>query len=254
MRENIVLKKLKNGEVTIGSWVCLNSSIGAAIMAKSGWDWLVIDAEHGVIDYRDMVEAIQAILATQTIPIVRVAWNDPALIKRALDAGAMGILVPMVMSAEEAKRAVEAVRFPPEGKRSVVGVAAEVLHGENYLERANQEILLAVQIEHKDATERADEICRVDGVDVVFVGPYDLAASMGLLGTNFKQNPVWQETVRKVLIAAQGVGKPAGIHAQSVEEAETYFRQGFRFLAVGSDVQFLRSAVNLTLSELKVRL
>jgi 4-hydroxy-2-oxoheptanedioate aldolase len=226
VRENIVLKKLKNGKVTIGSWVCLNSSIGAAIMAKSGWDWLVIDAEHGVIDYRDMVEAIQAILATQTVPIIRVAWNDPALIKRALDAGAMGILVPMVMSAEEAKRAVEAVRFPPEGKRSVVGVAAEVLHGENYLERANQEILLAVQIEHIDAAERADEICRVDGVDVVFVGPYDLA---------------------------QGAGKPAGIHAQSVEEAETYFRQGFRFLAVGSDVQFLRLAINSILSDLKVR-
>jgi 4-hydroxy-2-oxoheptanedioate aldolase len=175
------------------------------------------------------------------------------LIKRALDAGAMGILVPMVMSAEEAKRAVEAVRFPPEGKRSVVGVAAEVLHGENYLERANQEILLAVQIEHIDAAERADEICQVDGVDVVFVGPYDLAASMGLLGTNFKQNPVWQETVQRVLIAAQGAGKPAGIHAQSVEEAETYFRQGFRFLAVGSDVQFLRLAINSILSDLKVR-
>ena len=253
MRENSVLRKLRNGKVTLGSWVCLNSSIGAAIMAKSGWDWLVIDAEHGVIDYRDMVEAIQAILATQTVPIVRVTWNDPALIKRALDAGAMGILVPMVMNAEEARRAVEAVRFPPEGKRSVVGVAAEVLHGESYLERANREILLAVQIEHKDTAERADEICRVSGVDVVFIGPYDLAASMGLLGTNFKRNPAWQEMVQKVLNAAQEAGKPAGIHAQSVEEAEIYLRQGFRFLAVGSDVQFLRSAVNSTLSELKSR-
>jgi len=96
-------------------------------------------------------------------------------------------------------------------------------------------------------------ICRVDGVDVVFVGPYDLAASMGLLGTNFGQNPVWQETVQKVLIASQGARKPAGIHAQSIEEVKTYFRQGFRFLAVGSDVQFLRLAVNSILSELKVR-
>lgn len=254
MKGNTALKKLREGKFTLGSWICLNSPLIADVMAKAGFDFLTIDTEHGVMDYRDMVEMIHAILSTQTVPIVRVAWNDPALIKRALDAGAMGIIVPMVMSAEEAKKSVEAVRFPPKGKRSVVGVAAEVLHGSDYLELANEQILLAVQIEHIGAVTLADEICAVEGLDVVFVGPYDLAASMGLLGTNFKQDPAWKNAVQKVLNSARKSNKAAGIHAQTVEEAIYHIRQGFQFVALGSDVQFLKSAVNSTLSELNKQL
>ncbi|MCX7968141.1 MAG: aldolase/citrate lyase family protein [Armatimonadetes bacterium] len=254
MKENFVLRKLREGKFTLGSWICLNSPLIANVMAEAGFDWLTIDTEHGVMDYREMVEMVHAILSTHAAPIVRVAWNDPALIKRALDAGAMGIIVPMVMSAEEAKKSVEAVRFPPKGKRSVVGVAAEILHGSDYIELANEQILLAVQIEHIDAVARTDEICSVEGLDVVFVGPYDLAASMGLLGTKFKQDPDWKKAVQKVLDSARKANKAAGIHAQTVEEAISYIRQGFQFVALGSDIQFLRLAVNLTLPELNKQL
>ncbi len=254
MKENIVMRKLKEGKSTLGSWICLNSPLIANVMAEAGFEWLTIDTEHGVMDYREMVEMIRAILSTQTVPIVRVAWNDPSLIKRALDAGAMGIIVPMVMSAEEAIKSVEAVRFPPKGKRSVVGVAAEILHGSDYIELANEQILLAVQIEHIDAVACADEICAVEGVDVIFIGPYDLAASMGLLGTDFKQNFNWKSAVQKVLDSARKAKKAAGIHAQTVEEAISYIRQGFQFVALGSDIQFLRFAVDLIASELREQL
>ncbi len=248
------MRKLKEGKSTLGSWICLNSPLIANVMAEAGFEWLTIDTEHGVMDYREMVEMIRAILSTQTVPIVRVAWNDPSLIKRALDAGAMGIIVPMVMSAEEAIKSVEAVRFPPKGKRSVVGVAAEILHGSDYIELANEQILLAVQIEHIDAVACADEICAVEGVDVIFIGPYDLAASMGLLGTEFKQNFNWKSAVQKVLDSARKAKKAAGIHAQTVEEAISYIRQGFQFVALGSDIQFLRFAVDLIASELREQL
>lgn len=254
MKENIVMRKLKEGKSTLGSWICLNSPLIANVMAEAGFEWLTIDTEHGVMDYREMVEMIRAILSTQTVPIVRVAWNDPSLIKRALDAGAMGIIVPMVMSAEEAIKSVEVVRFPPKGKRSVVGVAAEILHGSDYIELANEQILLAVQIEHIDAVACADEICAVEGVDVIFIGPYDLAASMGLLGTDFKQNFNWKSAVQKVLDSARKAKKAAGIHAQTVEEAISYIRQGFQFVALGSDIQFLRFAVDLIASELREQL
>lgn len=254
MKENIVMRKLKEGKSTLGSWICLNSPLIANVMAEAGFEWLTIDTEHGVMDYREMVEMIRAILSTQTVPIVRVAWNDPSLIKRALDAGAMGIIIPMVMSAEEAIKSVEAVRFPPKGKRSVVGVAAEILHGSDYIELANEQILLAVQIEHIDAVACADEICAVEGVDVIFIGPYDLAASMGLLGTDFKQNFNWKSAVQKVLDSARKAKKAAGIHAQTVEEAISYIRQGFQFVALGSDIQFLRFAVDLIASELREQL
>lgn len=254
MKENSALRKLREGKFTIGSWICLNSPLIANVMAGAGFDWLTVDTEHGVMDYREMAETIQAILSTQIVPLVRVAWNDPALIKRALDAGAMGIIVPMVMNAEEAKRSVEAVRFPPKGKRSVVGVAAEILHGSNYLELANEQILLAVQIEHINAVNCANEICAVEGIDVVFIGPYDLAASMGLLGTDFKNDARWKEAVQRVLDSTRAANKVAGIHAQTVDEAVSYIRQGFQFVAIGSDVQFLRFALNSTVTELKKRL
>lgn len=253
MKENAVLKKLKEGKPTIGSWVTLDSPLAAGIMARTGLDWVVVDTEHGALGYKEMLAAIHAVLLTPAVPIVRTTWSDTALIKRALDAGAMGILVPMVMTPNEAEQAAEAVRFPPKGRRSIGGLAAQTLHGDDYFTAANEQILLAVQIEHKDAVELAEEICRVEGVDLVFVGPYDLAASMGLLNCPFKDHPNWQEAVQAVLSAAGRAGKPAGIHASSAEEASGYLRQGFQFVAVSSDAQLLRSAVESIVAELKSR-
>ncbi|MCS7264823.1 MAG: aldolase/citrate lyase family protein [Armatimonadetes bacterium] len=251
MRENLTLTKLRQGEATIGCWLTIGSPVVAAIMSRCNFDWLVIDTEHGAVGYNEMLVCVHEILATETTPIVRVAWNDPTLIKRTLDSGAMGILVPMVMNAEEAKRAVGASKFPPKGVRSVGGFVAQLLHGDDYPNAANEQILVAVQIEHIDAVKRAKEICDVDGVDVVFVGPNDLAASMGLIGTPFRRNPEWQSAVQAVLEAAKEAGKVAGLQCGTVSEAKERLEQGFRFVAVSSDARLLHQNLCQVVTELK---
>lgn len=251
MRENLTLKKLREGKATVGCWLTIGSPAIATIMSRCGFDWLVIDTEHGAVGYDSMLVCVHEILATETTPIVRVAWNDATLIKRALDAGAMGILVPMVMNAEEAKRAVDAAKFPPKGIRSVGGFIAQLLHGDDYPLAANDQILVAVQIEHIEAVKRAKEICAVDGVDVVFVGPNDLAASMGLMGTPFRKNPQWQSAVQAVLDAANEAGKAAGLQCGTVEEGKERLDQGFKFVAVSSDARFLHLSLRQVVKALK---
>lgn len=251
MRENTTLTKLRRGEATIGSWLSIGSPVIAAIMSRSGFDWLVVDTEHGSLSYEAMLQSVQAILATDTVPIVRVAWNDLALIKRALDTGALGVLVPMVMNADEAKRAVDAAKFPPRGVRSVGGFLAQLSHGDDYFTAANDQILVAVQIEHVNAVKRAKEICAVDGVDVVFIGPNDLAGSMGLIGTPFRDNPQWQAAVQAILDAANEAGKAAGIQCGSVEESKERLRKGFRFVAVSSDARLLHATLRQAVAKLR---
>lgn len=251
MRENLTLTKLRKGEATIGCWLTIGSPVVATIMSRCGFDWLVIDTEHGSVGYDAMLVCVHEILATETTPIVRVAWNDPTLIKRALDSGAMGILVPMVMNGDEAKRAVDASKFPPKGIRSVGGFIAQLLHGDDYAVAANEQILVAVQIEHIDAVKKAKEICSVEGVDVVFIGPNDLAASMGLTGTPFRKNPEWQAAVQTVLDAANEMGKAAGLQCSIVEEGKERLKQGFRFVAVSSDARFLHLSLCQVVEELR---
>ncbi|WP_376790536.1 HpcH/HpaI aldolase/citrate lyase family protein [Thermoflexus sp.] len=239
MIPNRALLRMRKGEATIGAWLGLGSPYAAALMARLGFDWLVVDVEHSPFGYDAMVQSVMAILPTGTAPLVRVPWNDPAWIKRALDTGALGIVVPMVMNGEEARRAAEAARFPPHGIRSVGAWLGPRLHGEDYLQAIDAEILVVVQIEHIQAVERAEEICTAEGVDVIFIGPNDLASSMGLRGTDFRENPDWEKAVQTVLRAAQWAGRPAGIMCMSVEEALQRRAQGFQFLAVASDVRYI---------------
>jgi 4-hydroxy-2-oxoheptanedioate aldolase len=251
MRENRVRRALRQGETTLGCWLSIGSPVVAAIMGRVGFDWVVVDTEHGTLGYDATLLSVHELLATETVPIIRVAWNDAALIKRALDTGALGILVPMVMSAEEAKRAVDAAKFPPQGVRSVGGFSAQLWHGDDYFVAANEEILVAVQVEHEEAVRRVREICRVEGVDVVFIGPNDLAASLGLTGTPFRDDPRWQSAVQAVLDAANEFGKAAGIQTASVAEAKQRLAQGFRFVAVSSDARLLYGALRGAVRQLR---
>lgn len=239
MIPNQALRRLRKGEATLGAWLGLGSPYAAALMARMGFDWLVVDTEHSPFGYDTMVQSVMAILPTGTAPLVRVPWNDPVWIKLALDTGALGIVVPMVMNGEEARRAAEAARFPPYGIRSVGAWLGPRLHGEDYLQAIDAEILVVVQIEHIRAVERAEEICAAEGVDVVFIGPNDLASSMGLRGTDFRENPAWEEAVQTVLRAAQRVGRPVGMMCMSLEEALQRRAQGFQFLAVASDARYI---------------
>ncbi|MDW8064811.1 MAG: aldolase/citrate lyase family protein [Anaerolineae bacterium] len=238
MRLNRTRERLRNGEATVGAWLSLGSPYAAALMARAGFDWLVVDAEHSPFGYDAMVQSVMAILPTETTPLVRIPWNDPVWIKLALDTGAMGIVVPMVMNGEEAQRAAEAARFPPRGIRSVGAWMAPMWHGEDYWIASDDQVMVVVQIEHIAAVERADEICHAEGVDVIFIGPNDLAASMGLIGTEFRGNPAWEEAVQAVRKAAQRAKRPVGMMCASIEEALQRRAEGFRFLAVASDAQY----------------
>lgn len=249
MKKNRVKELWREGKAAVGVWLVLGSPITAEIIANIGFDWIVIDTEHGSIDIGTTQSIIQAISATDTVPMVRVPWNDPMPIKRALDAGAYGLVIPMVNSREEAIGAVKAARYPPAGIRSYGGPRARLYGGVNYFEHANEEIAVIVQIEHIDAVDRVDEILSVEGVDAFIIGPNDLAASMGIgLGLD-NTDPRHVEAVSKVLDAGKRYHVPGGIAVGSPEAANQYIAQGVQFIDLGSDEGFLRSAASAALNK-----
>ena len=227
------------GRRQIGLWCSLCSNIAAEIIADSGFDWIVLDSEHAPNEIPGLLSQLQAVATGTAAPIVRPAWNDAVLIKRILDIGARSVLVPYVQNADEAHRAVAAVRYPPRGVRGVVGSARASRYGrvKDYLRTADDEICLLVQAETRTALDHLEEIARIDGVDGVFIGPADLAASFGRIGDpNHEQV---QAAIADAATRLQAVGKPAGILAYDADAAKRYIGWGFTFVAVGSDLSLL---------------
>lgn len=239
MRFNTAKRLLREGKPAIGTWMNFAGIGHAEALAHTGWDWIVVDTEHGAIDMETLAAMFIAIGTTDTIPMCRVAWNDPMLIKRALDAGAYGVVVPMVNSPEEAKAAVDACRYPPLGIRSSGGGRWRYWAGNDYPQHANDEILCVVQIEHIDAVRRVREILSVPGVDACFIGPNDLAWSMGLQFATGEARKPHEEAIQEVLNGAREVGVPAGIHARSAEEVVQRIKQGFQFIACLNEAHFM---------------
>jgi len=249
LKKNRVKELWREGKAAVGTWLVLGSPITAEIVASMEFDWVVIDTEHGSIDIGMTQTIIQAISTTNTVPMVRVPWNDPMSIKRALDAGAYGLVIPMVNSREEAIRAVQAARYPPVGFRSYGGPRARLYGGMDYFEHANEEIALIMQIEHIDAVNCIDEILSVEGVDAFFIGPSDLAISMGLKPGMDNTDPRHVEAVSKILAAGKKHHVPGGIHVGSPEAVNERMAQGCQFIALASDERFLRSAASAALSK-----
>ena len=224
----------------IGMWLSTGSPLIAEICAGSGVDWLLIDMEHGPNTLTTVQQQLQVIAAYPPTTVVRVPFNDPVVIKQVLDAGAQNLLVPMVASAEEARAAVAAVRYPPEGIRGVGSALARSARWGRvggYVPNASQTISLIVQIESADAVERASEIAAVDGVDGVLVGPADLSASMGLPGQ--QGHPDVVASVHRVFEAAHAAGKKAGVNAFDPAGADAYLAAGADFLSASADVTIL---------------
>ncbi len=242
MKINTAKRLLKEGKPAIGTWMNFASVGAAEALATTGWDWIVVDTEHGAVDIESLASMFIAIGSTPTIPMCRVPWNDPMLIKRVLDAGSYGVVVPMVNSPEEAKAAVEACKYPPEGIRSAGGGRWRYWAGPDYLRHANEEILIVVQIEHIDAVRRVREILAVPGVDACFIGPNDLAWSMGLQFATGEARKAHEEAIQEVLHGAKDVGVPAGIHAQSPEEVVERIKQGFQYIACKNEARFMLDA------------
>ena len=217
-------------------------SIGAEIFAKAGADYVCVDQQHGVIDYDSMVPMFQAIRAEGVAPITRVLSNDPFLIMKALDAGAWGVIVPLVNDAEDAAQAVAACRYPPHGIRSYGPIRAAGVIGSRDPEDLGGEVLCLVMVETREALERVEEIASTPGVDGIYIGPADLALSLGLPPTLDIREGEHAEAVERIKEACHRNGIAAGIHAASGEWAREHAEAGFEMVTVATDATLLRNA------------
>lgn len=227
----------------IGMWACSGSPLVTEVAAGSGLDWMLIDMEHSANTLESTLLQLQVVAAYPITPVVRVPFNDAVAIKQVLDLGAQNLIVPMVSSADEARAAVAATRYPPEGVRGVGSALARSARWnriDGYLQDSAMHTSLTVQIETAAGVSAAAEIAAVDGVDAVFVGPSDLSASMGLLGQ--QTHPEVVSAVEQVFAAVKAAGKPVGVNAFDPAAADTYIAAGADFIAVGADVAMLARA------------
>jgi 4-hydroxy-2-oxoheptanedioate aldolase len=244
LRRNNFKHGLARGELQIGLWCSLCSTIAVDIVAHSGFDWLVLDTEHSPNEVPDILAQLQAMGTGTASAVVRPAWNDTVLIKRYLDIGSQTLLLPYVQNAEEARRAVAATRYPPKGVRGVTGSGRASNFGRigDYLRRADEEICVLVQAETRAAIDNIEAIAGVEGVDGVFIGPSDLAASLGHIGQ--PGHPVVQAALKEAVDRLKKAGKPAGVLTGNEDEAKRYIEWGYLFVAVGSDVGLLTKSAD----------
>jgi 4-hydroxy-2-oxoheptanedioate aldolase len=255
MRANHVRRRLAAGEPSVGTWLAIPAPEAAEYVSQLGFDWLVVDAEHNPIDIRTLAQMFMAMAASDTAPMVRIPWNSGENFKRVLDAGAWGVVVPMVNSREEAERAVEASRFYPQGDRSVGGGRHAMsfgTEGPQYRRHANDEILLVLQIEHIRGVENADAILSVPGVDACFIGPNDLAASMGMgLGVPLESDdPRLMEAIAHIRETCVKHGVAPGIHCSGAAGINQRIGEGFQFCAMASELGYMLAALRSDLAAL----
>ena len=248
-----IKEDLRSGRLTVGSWITIGNTSLAEIMARSGFDWLTVDMEHSSITLSQAQQLIQVIDSRGVTPLVRVGANDSNLIKRVMDAGSHGVIVPMVNTKEDAIRAVEAVKYPPDGTRGV-GLARAQGYGlefDKYKDWVNKESIVVAQIEHIDAVSNLEEILNVKGVDASIIGPYDLSASLGFPG-EFDRRQV-KEAINAYLNVCVKLNKPAGFHCipPSARAAEDKMKEGFKFIAFSLDTLFLGEKIKSELTGLK---
>ena len=247
MKPNIVRAKLKRGEPSIGTWLVLPDPFAARMMADVGFDWLTVELEHAPTRFETAALSYLNIAACGCVPLARVPWNTGENIKRVLDTGAWGIVVPMVNSRAEAEAVVRAARFQPLGERSVGGQLHTATFGTDaatYYARANEEILVVVMAEHVRAVENIDEIVSTPGIDAVFIGPNDLLNSMGKPPAFHSDEPEFAAAIQRILDACQRHKVPVGIHVVDPAVAKQRIAEGFQFIAIGSEAGMMLGKAN----------
>ncbi|MBT7558797.1 2,4-dihydroxyhept-2-ene-1,7-dioic acid aldolase [Candidatus Woesearchaeota archaeon] len=231
-----IRKKLNNGGVSIGSWMQIPHSSIAEIMGQSNYDWVAVDMEHGAISVHQLPDLFRALELGNTLPLVRLAHGHSKDCKQALDAGAGGVIVPMIKSADQLRKVRDATRWPPSGNRGVAFSRAN-LFGKNfneYIKEAKQPLLIAM-IEHIDAINELDDILKVDGLDAILIGPYDLSASMNL--TAQFDHPEFAKAIRDIKSKSESANIPCGIHvvSPSVDDLKEKIDDNYRFIAYSID-------------------
>jgi 2-dehydro-3-deoxyglucarate aldolase len=230
------------GKKLIGCWSSLASPITTEILGLAGFDWLLLDAEHSPNDVLSLIPQLMALKDSCSAPVVRPQWNDTVVIKRLLDSGFHNFLIPFVESADEARRAVAATRYPPQGVRGVSVAQRNNRYGtvKDYFTTVNDNITVIVQIESRAGLEAIDDICAVEGIDAIFVGPSDLAANLGHLGN--LRHPDVQKAIAEVITRVKARGKAVGILAPDENDARAYMDLGASLVAVGGDQGLFRNA------------
>lgn len=239
------------GEPLIGCWMSLASQFVSEVVGYAGFDWMLLDAEHSPNDIQTLIAQLQALKDSSSAPVVRPEWNDPVQIKRLLDGGFYNFLIPFVESAAQAQAAVAATRYPPQGNRGVSVAQRGNRYGydQDYFSSVNDHICVMVQIENRAGVAASAEIAAIDGVDCLFIGPSDLAATYGHLGN--PRHPDVQQAIREVVHGAQSQRKPVGILAPIEDDARNYQAMGIQVLAVGSDLGMLKAASSALRSRFK---
>jgi len=233
---------LRAGKTLIGLWSSLANPISTEVCGLAGFDWIMLDGEHAPNDLNSFLAQLMALKDSPTAPVVRPSWNNPVEIKRLLDAGFFNFIIPFIETADAARAAVAATRYPPHGMRGVSISQRSNRYGTvaNYWEQANEQMCVIAQIENRAGIAAAGEIAAVDGVDCLFCGPSDLSAAFGHLAN--PQHPEVQDAIRDVIAVARSHGKPTGILAPIEDDARRYLEMGATFVAVGSDLGLLRNA------------
>jgi 4-hydroxy-2-oxoheptanedioate aldolase len=236
---------------TYGGWCAIPSAVSAELLSRLGFDWLCVDVQHGLIDYSEMLSMVQAIAIAGTPTLVRVPWNEPGAIGRALDAGADGAIIPMVDSPEDAERAVAAARYAPAGTRSWGPIRRTLADPSWAPERANELTCCVVMLETRQAIEGVEEIVSVPGVDAIYIGTMDLSVSYGYAPLELATNPEHQGVFEGVAAACARHGVIAGAHCPDVAVAARFRELGYRMLNVAGDLRFLRQGAESTLAQLR---
>lgn len=251
----MIKNKLKilweNGQPAVNGWLSIANPFSAEIMAAQGYDSLTVDIQHGVIDYADAVRMFQAMRASEVTPIARVPWLDPAAIMKVLDAGAYGVICPMINSREEAERLVSYMRYPPHGTRSFGPTRANFSTGGGYAAEANDEVVCLAMIETAAAMENLEEIVSTPGLDGVYIGPADLTLGVtnGRLAPGFdREEPEMVEAIQKILSAAKAAGIRAALHCGAPEYAAKAIGWGFDLTTISNDVRLLVAAASASVA------
>ena len=251
MRANRVREIWREGGTVINGWCGIPSGFGAELMAHMGWDSLVVDTQHGVVDYQTMVSMLQGISTTSVVPMVRVPWNDPAAVMKALDAGAYGIICPMINGRSECEAFVGACRYPPRGYRSSGPIRAALYGGGDYHEKANDTILAMAMIETAEAIEHLDEILSTPGLDGIYVGPSDLSLSFGLPPGLDKSDERMLAALTKIVEGCKRHKVVPGIHTGSTAYAKKAIAMGFRLVTLLGDARLLTMAGQQVVREMR---
>lgn len=251
MRENTVKSIWARGGAVLNGWLGIPSAVSAENMAQCGWDSLTVDLQHGHIDYQVAVSMLQAISTTSVMPIARVPWCEPGIIMKLLDAGAFGIICPMINSRAECEAFVGACRYAPRGYRSFGPVRATWYGGPDYYQHANDTVLAIAMIETTQAVERLDEILTVPGLDGIYIGPNDLAITLGRQPSGDPTDPLVLDTIDTILAAAKRHGVRAGLHCGSTAMAKRMIGKGFQFTTLLGDNAFLNMAAKAAVADVR---